>query len=76
MKGTMPKTKRKVQVRSEYCKGCGLCIEYCKKGVLKYSKELNRTGYHYATPDEAAECSGCLICTLVCPEVIIEVLDE
>ncbi len=73
---TMAKTKCRVVVRSEFCKGCNLCIEYCKKGALKSSGELNTMGYHCATADAEKECIGCMVCTLVCPEVAIEVYSE
>jgi 2-oxoglutarate ferredoxin oxidoreductase subunit delta len=73
---TMSKAKCKVVVNSEGCKGCNLCITFCKRGVLKSSEDLNRQGYHYAMPGEENECNGCMICTLVCPEVVIEVYGE
>ncbi len=38
----MAKTKCRVVVRSEYCKGCNLCIVYCKKGVLATSEASTR----------------------------------
>lgn len=63
-------------VRQEYCKGCTLCIEFCNKGVLRESEHMNKAGYHYAEPAGEDGCVGCMICTLVCPEVIIEVYDE
>ena len=75
---TMTKTavKHTVKINYDMCKGCGLCIAYCTKKVPKESEHLNKAGYHYAEPDDAAQCSGCMICTLVCPEVVIEVYDE
>ena len=68
--------KCRVVVKSEFCKGCDLCINYCKKNVLKSSENLNRQGYHYAEVDAGTECNGCMVCTIVCPEVAIEVYDE
>ncbi len=68
--------KCRVVVKTELCKGCDLCINYCKKNVLKSSENLNRQGYHYAEADASAECNGCMVCTIVCPEVAIEVYDE
>ena len=78
MKGkyTMTKKQCKVVVNESLCKGCNLCIEYCKKGALRSSKGLNKMGYHYAEQSDEAECIGCMICTLVCPEVAIEVYGE
>lgn len=73
---TKTATKHTVKINNEMCKGCGLCIAYCTKKVLRESESLNKAGYHHAEPDDAAQCSGCLICTIVCPEVVIEVYDE
>jgi len=78
MKGKYPMAKKqcKVVVNESLCKGCNLCIEYCKKGALRSSKGLNKMGYHYAEQSDEAECIGCMVCTLVCPEVAIEVYGE
>ena len=73
---TKVKAKYKVVVREEYCKGCNLCIEYCKQNVLQSSEHLNKMGYHYAEPVDQDACVGCMVCTLVCPDVVIEVYDE
>ena len=73
---TKTKNKYKVVVRDEYCKGCALCVEYCKKDVLQSSENLNKMGYHYAEPLNQEECVGCMVCALVCPDVVIEVYDE
>lgn len=72
------KTARKgrVVVKKEMCKGCMLCVEYCKRNVLRVSECFNKMGYHPAEADENAECTACMVCTLVCPEVAIEVYDE
>ncbi len=68
--------KGRVVVKIEMCKGCNLCIEYCKRKVLRSSEELNSMGYHPAEPDEQMQCNACMLCALVCPELAIEVYDE
>jgi 2-oxoglutarate ferredoxin oxidoreductase subunit delta len=72
----MAKKRCTVVVRKDFCKGCDLCIAYCKHGVLESSENLNAQGYHYAQHVEGKECAGCMVCTLVCPEVAIEVFSE
>ncbi len=62
-----------VKVRRDHCKGCGLCIEYCKKEVLRVSAQLNRMGYNPAEVANPEDCVGCLVCTQVCPDLAIEV---
>ena len=72
----MAKKKCRVAVKIELCKGCNLCINYCKNEVLQFSKNFNKQGYHYAEPVPDKECTGCMACAIVCPEVAIEVYDE
>ncbi len=61
------KTKGKVEIRVDECKGCGFCVEVCPQGVLSLSDGLNRKGYH---PTEYAGegCTACGICFYTCPE--------
>lgn len=71
------KTKNyKVIVKEEYCKACGLCIEFCKQEVLAESGKLNQMGYDYATPVNPEACNGCAVCALVCPDLAIEIYYE
>ena len=37
-----------VNIDENRCKGCGLCIEFCPKQVLEFSRNYNEKGYHYA----------------------------
>jgi len=57
----------RLQVDTDECKGCGLCVEACPPRVIALGEKLNHYGYrtaHYA----GAGCTGCGICFLVCPE--------
>lgn len=56
-----------VEMNSEECKGCGLCVEACPPKVLRLTDGLNRYGYHTAEY-LGAGCTGCGICFFVCPE--------
>lgn len=56
-----------VEMNSEECKGCGLCVEACPPHVLRLAEHLNRYGYHPATYGGTG-CTGCGICFFVCPE--------
>ena len=57
----------RVELDSEECKGCGLCVEACPPKVLRLSERLNRFGYHPAACFRRG-CSGCGICFFACPE--------
>ncbi len=56
-----------VELDSEECKGCGLCVEACPPKVMRLAERLNHYGYH---PAEylGSGCTGCGICFFVCPE--------
>ncbi len=67
------KKKHKVVVNTEFCKGCELCVEFCKEDVLKTSADLNKMGYNFAEATNMEACNGCMICVLVCPDLVLEV---
>jgi NAD-dependent dihydropyrimidine dehydrogenase PreA subunit len=56
-----------VEMNSEECKGCGLCVEACPPKVLVLAEGLNRYGYRPAVY-AGRGCTGCGICFYVCPE--------
>jgi 2-oxoglutarate ferredoxin oxidoreductase subunit delta len=56
-----------LQVDTNECKGCGLCIEACPPKAIHLSDELNHYGYRTATYTGTG-CSGCGICFFACPE--------
>jgi len=56
-----------LSIREDLCKGCGLCIHFCPRGVLRAAQHLNRLGFHPA--EYALEgCNACGICFHACPE--------
>lgn len=65
-----------VEIKRELCKGCGLCVEFCPKHLLKLSDELNAIGYHPAELHDAAACTACALCAVMCPETGMSVYRE
>lgn len=67
----------KLTISELVCKGCGLCVRACPKGVLALSKtKLNAKGYHPAEVADQAACIGCASCARTCPDVAIRIEKE
>jgi 2-oxoglutarate ferredoxin oxidoreductase subunit delta len=64
-----------IHVLVERCKGCGWCIEYCPRGVLEISEEINSKGYHPPRAQISDACVSCGLCELLCPEFAIYVVE-
>lgn len=64
----MIKTKYfEIKVNKEYCKRCGICIEFCPKDVL--AKDKN--GFpEVANKDDCLQFK-CQLCELRCPDFAI-----
>ena len=52
----------------EWCKKCGICVEFCPKGVLALDKE-GKVMVKY--PDK---CISCGLCEMRCPDIAIELV--
>ena len=62
------KSPPEILVKVSWCKGCGLCVEYCKRGVLEMEGVL-------PIVTDAEKCNNCLQCEVICPDFAIEVRD-
>ena len=66
----------KLHVEERYCKGCGICIEFCPVKILKKSKQMNSRGYFPPESSEMEKCKKCGMCSLLCPDFAIVVESE
>lgn len=48
----------KIEVNSEKCKSCELCITVCPLGLIKLSDRFNSVGEHFAEQHDADKCTG------------------
>lgn len=65
---------KRLVIRRERCKGCELCIKFCKKKVLGIATRINAGGYYPAEVVSLTECTGCRDCEIICPDRAITVV--
>ena len=64
----------KLTFQTDRCKGCGLCVVACPKGLIAIARDkLNQKGHHPAELTDPEACVGCVSCAIMCPDCIIEV---
>ena len=59
----------RVPVFPNWCKGCGLCVEFCPAGVLEQGPGGRVIVAH------SEKCTACRWCELHCPDFAIFVTD-
>jgi 2-oxoglutarate ferredoxin oxidoreductase subunit delta len=64
----------KVSFDENLCKGCGLCVGACPKGIVALSEtRMNGKGFHPAGVTDLSKCIACAFCAVMCPDVAIMV---
>ncbi len=69
----MPPKNGRVEVESDRCKACGLCVHFCPKQCFTLGDSRNSTGSTYVLFLEESDCTACGICALVCPDLALRV---
>ena len=60
-----------VWIAEKICKGCGICVYHCPKGVLRISDRKNAMGTHIVEPINHEKCVACGTCEMICPDLAI-----
>lgn len=63
----------KIEIDKEFCKSCGLCVKECPKHLVQIGRTVNSKGYNVAEQADEAQCTGCKLCAIVCPDMAITV---
>ena len=59
-----------IRINREWCKGCGICVNFCTENVL----ELD--GEEKAIAPRPEDCICCRLCEYRCPDLAVEVITE
>ena len=64
----------KLTFKTDKCKGCGLCVDACPKGVLALAEDkINQKGHSPVEITDQDACIGCAFCATMCPDCAITV---
>jgi 2-oxoglutarate ferredoxin oxidoreductase subunit delta len=59
------KSGMEISIIKEFCKGCGICVEFCPKDVLALGSDLKVNCINIEA------CNGDALCELRCPDFAI-----
>lgn len=63
-----------VYINDALCKGCDICVEFCPKDVFEPSSQVGSRGYFVPAVARPGDCSACMLCEHLCPELAITVV--
>lgn len=63
----------RIEIYSNYCKGCHICSEVCPKGVLIMVDTPDKWEGTEAEVVRIDECTACMLCEIECPDFAIRV---
>jgi len=66
---TAAKPKYRVRINLDWCKGCGICVSFCPKGILVPEGLEQKV----KVTDESL-CINCGMCEMHCPDFGIEIV--
>ena len=65
-----------IEIKEDWCKGFGICIEKCPVNALEESDHINKRGIRPTQLKENNECNYCRLCELICPDLAITVIPD
>ena len=66
--------KGTIRIDIKLCKGCNLCITFCKQRCIEQFKgQRSSEGYVVPSFCHEEDCTGCGVCGWMCPDMAITV---
>ena len=62
-----------IEINHAWCKGCQICVEVCPRDVLVLAAEVSDKGFRPIVVEKIENCTGCIMCELMCPDLAITV---
>ena len=60
---------KRLEINKAWCKGCGICVAFCPKNILKIAGGKAEIG-------DESECLRCGICENLCPDFAVYLVEE
>ena len=57
----------RIAVNVEWCKGCGICVEFCPASALVMADGRKAA-------EVEGRCTGCGLCARLCPDLALEII--
>lgn len=65
----MPRQRvERIEINPGWCKGCGICIEFCPKDVIDWDEDGR------AYPFRPDRCISCELCERMCPDLAVQLV--
>jgi len=65
----MPRKRvERIDINPGWCKGCGICIEFCPKDVIDFDEN------GHAHPFRPERCIACELCERLCPDLAVKLV--
>jgi 2-oxoglutarate ferredoxin oxidoreductase subunit delta len=64
----------RVEIATDRCKGCELCVGVCPKHVLELDRtRVNALGHHPIRLTDNDACTSCALCARICPDAVFTI---
>jgi len=65
-----------VEINHGWCKDCYICGEVCPvEGIFFIESSVGDKGFQPVGVQNLAQCTGCRLCELLCPDLAIVVME-